>query len=90
MISMPYRSSASARFKIASSKTSKECITRARKGYLNTELWDEIDRTMSDFLAYDGVRQWWETRKHWHTEAFVRCRRCDHCQGREADGLFDL
>jgi hypothetical protein len=27
---------------------------------------------MSDFLAYDGVRQWWETRKHWHTEAFVR------------------
>ena len=31
----------------------------------------EIERTMSDFLAYDGVRQWWETRKHWHTEAFV-------------------
>jgi hypothetical protein len=26
---------------------------------------------MSDFLAYDGVLQWWETRKHWHTEAFV-------------------
>jgi len=27
---------------------------------------------MSDFLAYDGIQQWWETRKHWHTEAFVR------------------
>jgi hypothetical protein len=27
---------------------------------------------MSDFLAYKGVRQWWATRKHWHTEAFVR------------------
>jgi hypothetical protein len=43
-----------------------------REGILTSELWSEIDRTMSDFLAYDGVRQWWETRKHWHTEAFVR------------------
>ena len=43
-----------------------------REGILTTDLWNEIDRTMSDFLAYDGVRQWWETRKHWHTESFVR------------------
>jgi len=43
-----------------------------RDGILSPDLWGEIDRTMSDFLAYDGVRQWWETRKHWHTEAFVR------------------
>ena len=42
-----------------------------REGILTPELWSEIDRTMSDFLAYDGVRQWWETRKHWHTESFV-------------------
>jgi hypothetical protein len=42
-----------------------------REGILNPELWEEIQRTMSDFLAYDGVRQWWETRKHWHTEVFV-------------------
>jgi hypothetical protein len=42
-----------------------------REGILTTELWSEIERTMSDFLAYDGVRQWWETRKHWHTEAFI-------------------
>src|SRR6266540_2532313 len=41
------------------------------EGILTSELWGEIERTMSDFLAYDGVRQWWETRKHWHTEAFV-------------------
>ncbi len=32
-----------------------------REGILSSELWDEIERTMSDFLAYDGVRQWWET-----------------------------
>jgi hypothetical protein len=43
-----------------------------REGILTPELWGEIDRTMSDFLAYDGVQQWWETRKHWHTESFIR------------------
>jgi hypothetical protein len=43
-----------------------------REGILTSDLWSEIERTMSDFLAYDGVRQWWETRKHWHTEGFVR------------------
>jgi hypothetical protein len=42
-----------------------------REGILTSELWSEIERTMSDFLAYNGVRQWWETRKHWHTEAFA-------------------
>ena len=42
------------------------------EGILSPELWEEIERTMSDFLAYDGVRQWWQTRKHWHTETFVR------------------
>jgi hypothetical protein len=41
------------------------------EGILTPALWGEIERTMSDFLAYDGVRQWWKTRKHWHTEAFV-------------------
>ncbi len=40
------------------------------EGILTPELWDEIERTMADFLAYDGVCQWWETRKHWHTEKF--------------------
>jgi hypothetical protein len=43
-----------------------------REGILSPELWEEIQRTMNDFLAYDGVRQWWETRKHWHTPTFVR------------------
>jgi hypothetical protein len=43
-----------------------------REGILNTELWDEIDRTMGDFLAYQGIQQWWQTRRHWHTEAFAR------------------
>ena len=42
-----------------------------REGILSSELWREIERTMSDFLAYNGVQQWWDTRKHWHTESFV-------------------
>ena len=41
-------------------------------GILTRPLWGEIERTMTDFLAYPGVRQWWETRKHWHTEEFAR------------------
>jgi hypothetical protein len=41
-------------------------------GILARPLWGEIERTMTDFLAYPGVRQWWETRKHWHTEEFGR------------------
>ena len=43
-----------------------------REGILSTELWDEIDRTMSDFLAYKGIQEWWRTRRHWHTEPFAR------------------
>src|SRR5919199_181690 len=42
-----------------------------REGILTPELWDEIDRTMSDFLAYKGIQDWWQTRRHWHTEAFA-------------------
>src|SRR3954452_21319935 len=43
-----------------------------REGILSPELWDEIDRTMGDFLAYKGIQEWWQTRRHWHTEAFGR------------------
>jgi len=41
-------------------------------GVLSASLWGEIERTMSDLIAYPGTRQWWETRKHWHTEEFAR------------------
>jgi len=39
-------------------------------GILTASAWGKIDRTLSDFIAYPGIRQWWETRKHWHTEEF--------------------
>ena len=41
-----------------------------RDGTLSPSLWGEIERTMSDMIAYPGIQQWWETRKHWHTEEF--------------------
>jgi hypothetical protein len=41
-------------------------------GVLGASLWGEIERTMNDLLAYLGTRQWWDTRKHWHTDEFAR------------------
>ena len=42
-----------------------------RDGILSDQLWGEIDRTMSDFIAYPGLQQWWKTRRHWHSEEFA-------------------
>jgi len=41
-----------------------------REGILTESLWKDLEATMSDFLAYPGVREWWETRKQWHAGEF--------------------
>jgi hypothetical protein len=41
-------------------------------GVLTASAWGKIERAMSDLIAYPGVQQWWETRKHWHTDEFGR------------------
>jgi hypothetical protein len=41
-------------------------------GTLEASSWEKIERTVRDLIAYPGVQQWWETRKHWHTEEFDR------------------
>jgi len=41
-----------------------------RDGALDKALWGEIERTISDYFAYPGVREWWATRKHWLTDEF--------------------
>src|SRR6201982_3249886 len=41
-----------------------------RDGALEKALWDVVERTMSDYFAYPGVREWWATRKHWLTDEF--------------------
>ena len=43
-----------------------------RDGVLSASLWGEVERTMSDVIAYPGTQQWWETRRHWHTGEFAR------------------
>src|SRR3954467_1665125 len=40
------------------------------QGILTESSWRAVERTMSDLIAYPGVQQWWETRRHWHTEEF--------------------
>src|SRR5256884_3724270 len=42
-----------------------------RDGVLSASLWGEVERT-TDVIAYPGTQQWWETRRHWHTEEFAR------------------
>jgi hypothetical protein len=41
-----------------------------RDGALEKALWEEVERTISDYFAYPGVREWWVTRKHWLTDEF--------------------
>src|SRR5881394_1553850 len=43
-----------------------------RDGLLTASGWGKIERTVSDLIAYPGVQQWWETRRHWHTEEFCK------------------
>ena len=41
-----------------------------RDGALERMLWEEVERTINDYFAYPGVREWWVTRKHWLTDEF--------------------
>ena len=41
-----------------------------RDGALDKALWDEVERTLNDYFAYPGAKQWWATRKHWLTDDF--------------------
>ena len=41
-----------------------------RDGVLEKALWEEVERTMLDYFAYPGVREWWVTRRHWLTDEF--------------------
>src|SRR5437764_9081401 len=41
-----------------------------RDGALEKTLWDEVERTINDYFAYPGGREWWATRKHWLTDEF--------------------
>jgi hypothetical protein len=66
-----------------------------REGILSTALWDATGQAMSDFLACEGVRQWWQTRKHWHMREFTQVvekiiARGDKPNAYSIDGLSEL
>ena len=42
-----------------------------REGILNQSSWAAVERTLGDMIAYPGLQQWWQTRKHWHTDEFA-------------------
>src|SRR5213080_84665 len=41
-------------------------------GVLDASSWGEVERTMSDVVAYPGVRQWWETETLAHGRVWAR------------------
>jgi hypothetical protein len=41
-------------------------------GLLTASSWHKVERTMSDLIAYPGVQQCWEERRHWPTEEIGR------------------
>ncbi len=43
-----------------------------RQGILMGSSWRAVERTMSGAIAYPRTQQWWETRRHWHTQEFAR------------------
>lgn len=42
------------------------------QGILADSSWTAVERTLSDMIACPGLQQWWQTRRHWHTEEFAR------------------
>lgn len=62
------------------------------QGILAGSSWRAIERTMTDLISYPGVQQWWETRKHWHTEEFDRVLRVIIAKGDKpkAFSIYDL
>jgi hypothetical protein len=39
-------------------------------GTLHPSSWKALQAQMADILAYSGVQEWWDTRKHWYTDEF--------------------
>lgn len=43
-----------------------------RQGILIASSWDAVERTLEDIVANPGLREWWPTRKRWHTAEFAQ------------------
>jgi len=42
-----------------------------REGILIGSSWAAVERTIEDFIAQPGFREWWERRRRWHTIEFA-------------------
>ena len=42
-----------------------------REGILIDSSWGAIERTLEDIVANPGFREWWATRRRWHTLEFA-------------------
>jgi len=62
------------------------------QGILTESSWRAVERTMTDLISYPGVQQWWDIRKHWHTEEFdlVVCEIIARGDTPKAFSRFDL
>jgi hypothetical protein len=43
-----------------------------REGILIGSSWGAVDRIIEDIVANPGLKEWWETRRRWHTVEFAR------------------
>ena len=55
---------------------------------LDPTLWRGIERTIRDLIGLPGSQAWWETRKHWYTDAFQSLV-SDLIAGGDGKPLFD-
>ncbi len=39
---------------------------------LTDSSWGAVERTIEDFFSNQGVQEWWQVRKRWHTIEFAR------------------
>jgi hypothetical protein len=62
------------------------------QGILTESSWRAVERTMTDLISYPGVQEWWDIRRHWHTEEFDQVVREIIARGEtpKAFSRFDL
>ena len=41
------------------------------QGRLASKAWRGFERTLQDISSLPGVKAWWQTRSHWHSEKFA-------------------
>ena len=88
-ISMRSPKPSSARFSI-DFKNFQDIYFAHRHGILPDTLMARVERPMTDLIAYPVGQQWWQTRRHWHTEEFAGVVDGIIARGIRSHGFFAL